>query len=142
MDTASASSTDNAELRRQRRSAVDKHVAERIRKCRKIAGLSQKQLAHMIGTTLLQVSRYECAINRVSAGILHKIAVALNVPISYFYEGLQPGEEGDSRSQHVRLQFLRCFSQIDNEKHQEALCGMARALAALSMFKAKTRDTS
>jgi len=72
--------------------AIDDHVGARIRERRIMLGLTQQQLAEMIGVTYQQAHKYQRGINRVSAGRLFEIARALSAPITYFYEGI--GEEG------------------------------------------------
>jgi transcriptional regulator with XRE-family HTH domain len=62
-------------------------------------GLTQQQLAEVIGVTYQQAHKYERGINRVSAGRLFEIARALSAPIMYFYEGF--GEEGRGRSRYT-----------------------------------------
>jgi len=94
-------------------------------------GLTQQQLAEMIGITYQQAHKYERGINRVSAGRLFEIARALSAPITYFYEGL--GEEGPRQimpHQRMQLEIARNFGEIRNEKHQEAVSQLARALAS------------
>jgi transcriptional regulator with XRE-family HTH domain len=71
-------------------------------------------------------------LNRISAGRLYEIAQVLAVPISWFFEGMEaepPAVEMNPR-QRMCLELARNFAMIDNEKHQEALSQMARALAA------------
>lgn len=97
-------------------------------------GLSQQQLAQMIGVTYQQAHKYERGLNRISAGRLYEIALVLNVPVSWFFEGLDsemPATELSHR-QRMCLELARNFAAIDNHKHQEALSQMARALAAQS----------
>jgi hypothetical protein len=56
------------------------------------------------------------------------------VPVSWFFEGLSAESlplEMTPR-QRMCLELARNFAAIDNEKHQEALSAMARALAAQS----------
>ena len=93
-------------------------------------GLTQQQLAEMIGVTYQQAHKYERGINRVSAGRLFEIARALSAPISYFYEGI--GQEGPQVTPHQRmlLEIARNFGEIRNERHQEAVSQLARALAS------------
>lgn len=115
----------------QRASAADHHVGLRIRERRIMLGLSQQQLAQMIGVTYQQAHKYERGLNRISAGRLYEIARALGVPISWFFEGLQEETEPQvSTRQRMCLELARNFAAIENEKHQEALSVMARALAA------------
>ena len=97
-------------------------------------GLSQQQLAQMIGVTYQQAHKYERGLNRISAGRLYEIALVLNVPVSWFFEGLDAEAPVVELSQRQRmcLELARNFAAIDNQKHQEALSQMARALAAQS----------
>jgi transcriptional regulator with XRE-family HTH domain len=117
-----------------RASAADRHVGARIRERRVMMGLSQQQLARMIGVTYQQAHKYERGLNRISAGRLFEIAQVLGVPVSYFFEGLRSEGEAQEISprQRMCLELARNFALIDNEKHQEALSQMARALAAQS----------
>src|SRR5260370_31151748 len=109
--------------------AIDDHVGARIRERRIMLGLTQQQLAEMIGVTYQQAHKYERGINRVSAGRLYEIARVLNAPITYFYDG--GGEEARPAPTHQRmlLEIARNFSEIQNERHQEAVSQLARALA-------------
>jgi transcriptional regulator with XRE-family HTH domain len=110
--------------------AIDDHVGARIRERRIMLGLTQQQLAEMIGVTYQQAHKYERGINRVSAGRLYEIARVLNAPITYFYEGVD--EEGPRQAtphQRMLLEIARNFSEIQNERHQEAVSQLARALA-------------
>ncbi len=113
---------------------ADRHVGSRIRERRVMLGFSQQQLAELIGVTYQQAHKYEHGLNRISAGRLYEIAQALRVPISWFYEGLDspalPAEM--SPRERACLELARNFVAIENEKFQEALSQMARALAARS----------
>jgi transcriptional regulator with XRE-family HTH domain len=121
-----------------RATAADRHVGNRIRERRVMLGLSQQQLAQMIGVTYQQAHKYERGLNRISAGRLFEIAQVLGVPISWFFEGLRPTTQAVELStrQRMCLELARNFAAIDNERHQDALSQMARALAAQSMAAA------
>lgn len=123
-----------AERPGQRANAADRHVGARIRERRVMMGLSQQQLAKMIGVTYQQAHKYERGLNRISAGRLFEIGQVLGVPVSWFFEGLAPETATHEASprQRMCLELARNFALIDNEKHQEALSQMARALAAQS----------
>ena len=93
-------------------------------------GLTQQELAELVGVTYQQTHKYERGINRVSAGRLFEIARVLSVPVGFFYEGI--GEEGvrpATQHQRMLLEIARNFADIPNERHQEALSALARALA-------------
>ena len=115
-----------------RASSIDRHVGSRIRERRIMLGLSQQQMADMIGVTYQQAHKYERGINRISAGRLYEITRVLNVPITYFFEGLELGEDDGALNprQRMCLELARNFASISNQRHQEALSQLARALAA------------
>jgi transcriptional regulator with XRE-family HTH domain len=116
--------------------AVDRHVGTRMRERRTVLGLSQHQLAGMIGVTYQQAHKYECGANRISAGRLFDVAEALAVPVSWFFEGLSANADRDiAPRQRLALELARNFAAIDNEKHQEALNQMARLLATQSVLQ-------
>lgn len=93
-------------------------------------GLSQQQMADLIGVTYQQAHKYERGINRISAGRLYEIAKVLGVPVSYFYEGLADGGPMElPAAQRQCLELARNFSAITDHRHRDAISQMARALA-------------
>lgn len=109
---------------------VDRHVGGRVRERRIMLGLTQQQLADLIGVTYQQAHKYERAINRISAGRLFEIAQVLGVPVSYFFAGLEhDGDRSVTPRERMCLELARNFAQIPNERHQEALSQLARVLA-------------
>lgn len=67
---------------------IDIHLGRRLRRRRRLLGLTQQDLAESCGVRFQQVQKYECAANRMTAARLWQLAEVLEVPISYFYEGL------------------------------------------------------
>jgi transcriptional regulator with XRE-family HTH domain len=121
---------------RSRALDVDRYVSLRIRQRRIMLGLTQQQMAELIGVTYQQAHKYETGINRISAGRLYQIARALGVDISYFFEDIDPGNGvAAARAQELMpqqrmlLELARNFSAIKSRKHQEAICHLARALS-------------
>ena len=66
---------------------VDVHVGSAIRKLRRDAGMTQQQLAEMVGIKFQQIQKYETGANRVSASRLWEIARALEVLVERFFSG-------------------------------------------------------
>ncbi|MET4684013.1 transcriptional regulator with XRE-family HTH domain [Brevundimonas faecalis] len=67
---------------------IDLHLGRRLRRRRRLLGLTQQQLAVQVGVRFQQVQKYECGANRISAARLWELAEALETPVSYFYDGL------------------------------------------------------
>jgi transcriptional regulator with XRE-family HTH domain len=78
--------TTGGDMGAKRATATDLAVGGRIRSFRKAAGLSQTELGDQIGVTFQQVQKYENGRNRVGAGRLTQIAIALNAPITDFFD--------------------------------------------------------
>ena len=115
---------------RSRALDVDHYVSLRIRQRRIMLGLTQQQMAELIGVTYQQAHKYETGINRISAGRLYQIAQALGVEVGYFFEGL--GRDNAIRAtpqQRMLLELARNVISIPERKHQDAVCSLARALA-------------
>src|SRR4051812_49565199 len=75
---------------------ADRHVARRIRERRLELGLTQQQLAELVGVTYQQAHKYEKGDNRVAVGRLYLIARALDVEPAHFFEGLGAGRPAES----------------------------------------------
>ncbi|MET0274207.1 MAG: helix-turn-helix transcriptional regulator [Phenylobacterium sp.] len=75
---------------------IDIHLGRRLRRRRRLLGLTQQQLAGACGVRFQQIQKYECAANRMSAARLWQLAEVLEVPVSYFYEGL-PAPQREAR---------------------------------------------
>ncbi len=115
---------------RSRAQDIDRHVGARMRERRIMLGLTQQQMAELIGVTYQQAHKYEKGINRVAAGRLYHIAQALGVDVSYFFEGLNSDKAFKATpQQRMLLELARNFIGIPARKHQEAICSLARALS-------------
>lgn len=67
---------------------IDKHVGNRIKLRRSILGISQEQLAKLMGITFQQVQKYENGVNRVGASRLYDIGKVLGVSVDFFFEDI------------------------------------------------------
>ena len=120
---------------RSRAQDIDRYVGSRMRERRIMLGLTQQQMAELIGVTYQQAHKYETGINRISAGRLYQIAQALGVDISYFFEDVDPERRNRPKpaemmpQQRMLLELARNFASIGSRKHQDALCNLARVLA-------------
>ncbi|WP_111731973.1 helix-turn-helix domain-containing protein [Roseovarius amoyensis] len=116
---------------------VDVHVGKRIRHRRWLAGMTQQQLAQSVGIKFQQIQKYETGANRVSASRLWDIADALDVDVSFFFEGLAPEEtaEGETRAfpddilgDKEALELIRSYYSIP-EAQRRRLFDLARVLS-------------
>lgn len=83
---------------------VDLFVGKKLRQRRRLLGLTQQKLADEVSIRFQQIQKYESGANRISASRLWALAKALDVPVAFFFEGLNgdkgAGEEGDEANGH------------------------------------------
>ncbi len=119
---------------------VDVHVGKRIRHRRWMVGMTQQQLGEVVGIKFQQIQKYETGMNRVSASRLWDIASALDVSISFFFEGLdddavavedmmEPQLRGDLLADKEALELVRSYYAIP-EQQRRRLFDLARVLSA------------
>lgn len=117
---------------------VDVHVGKRIRHRRWMKGTTQQQLAGAVGIKFQQIQKYETGMNRVSASRLWDIANVLDVPVSFFFEGMEGGDTSqngqsadmpsDIMTDKEALELLRSYYAIP-ENQRRRLFDLARVLS-------------
>lgn len=119
---------------------VDVHVGKRVRHRRWMVGMTQQQLGENVGIKFQQIQKYETGMNRISASRLWDIATALDVPISFFFEGLEGAEnlaasaqaearpQGDLLADKEALELVRSYYAIP-EQQRRRLFDLARVLS-------------
>lgn len=123
---------------------VDVHVGKRIRHRRWMVGMTQQQLGEIVGIKFQQIQKYETGMNRVSASRLWDIAKALEVQISFFFEGLEDSYDnvvsaddnkamprGDLLADKEALELVRSYYAIPEEQRR-SLFDLARVLGAVA----------
>jgi transcriptional regulator with XRE-family HTH domain len=133
--------------------AVDRHVGSRIRLRRQLLNMSQEKLGEELGVTFQQVQKYERGTNRVGAGRLFLLARVLDVPVSFFYEGVSdsmtaPGfSEGDQTpivddfiQSADGVALAQAFARIGDPKVRRRILELVRTLAAEEAEAAATGE--
>jgi len=101
-------------------------------------GMTQQQLAEKVGIKFQQIQKYETGMNRVSASRLWDISDALDVPVSFFFEGLSEGQSkthlggdgvpADILADKEALELVRSYYAIP-ENQRRRLFELARVLS-------------
>jgi transcriptional regulator with XRE-family HTH domain len=120
---------------------IDLHLGKRLRRRRRLLGLTQQQLAGACGVRFQQIQKYECGANRISAARLWQLSEALEVPVGYFYDGLsdvarldvsndirsERGESGEMLARKETLDLIRAYYQL-GERPRRRLLDLAKSL--------------
>lgn len=137
--------TQAASARPSARPDIDRHVGERLRRRRRLMGLTQKELADRVGIRFQQIHKYETGINRMSVSRLFEIAEALGAPVEHFYDGLKartPDGQvpGDLLSRRETLELVRAYYQLGRAPRQRLL-ELAKTLQSALDPSQRNRDT-
>ena len=123
---------------------VDVHVGSRMRQRRALLGMSQTALGKAVGLTFQQVQKYERGANRMGSSRLFEFAKVLDVPISFFFEEMDPETasnrrkpgrprskqaEPDVNTKRETLELVRAYYKIHNEDVRKQIRGMVQELA-------------
>jgi len=99
----------------------DIELGKRIRLRRVEQKISQAELGDKLGVSFQQVQKYEKGVNRVGAARLQQIATALDVPVTFFYDGDGKAREVESLlflDSAFSLRLLRAYSKIKDRRER------------------------
>lgn len=119
---------------------VDVHVGERVKERRLELGMSQEKLATELGLTFQQVQKYERAANRISASRLYRLSEVLDVPVTYFFEGIAgtstiaappaSSEFTDPLDTPETAELIAAYQAISDPLMRQRLLDLARSLGS------------
>jgi transcriptional regulator with XRE-family HTH domain len=117
-------------------SKADSAVGHEIRRHRRQAGLTQKEVAARIGVTGAQFHRYETGATRITTGRLVAIAAALNMRPDTLLATASTAEAErllvPSNSSQEIIDLVQMFASIVDPQHRSALVAVARMISSSS----------
>ncbi|WP_119679869.1 helix-turn-helix domain-containing protein [Indioceanicola profundi] len=143
METATRGRRGGGRPRLGKPNPVDVHVGSRVRLRRTLLGMSQEKLGEAIGLTFQQVQKYERGANRIGASRLFDLSRVLDVPVSFFFDDMQPDgaeakpastpeESGelDPMAKRETLELVRAYYRITEPAVRKRIFELAKAVAA------------
>jgi transcriptional regulator with XRE-family HTH domain len=125
---------------------IDIHVGTRVRLRRNMLGLSQEKLGEAIGLTFQQVQKYERGANRIGASRLHDLSRVLDVPVSFFFDDMDPVRapaipagfseppaeafDSDPLRKRETVELVGAYYKIDDPTVRRRLFELAKALSS------------
>ena len=125
---------------------IDVQVGSRVRLRRNMLGLSQEKLGTAIGLTFQQVQKYERGANRIGASRLHELSRVLDVPVSFFFDDMDPVRapaipggfaeppaeafDSDPMRRRETVELVDAYYAVEDAAVRRRLLDLARALAA------------
>ena len=117
---------------------TDVYVGNRVRMRRLSLDIAQTSLGNALGVTFQQIQKYEKGTNRIGSSRLQQIANFLQVPVSYFFEGLESSVDttipsASSMSEYLSsregLRLAKAFLRVKNAKLRRSIVALVEAAA-------------
>jgi transcriptional regulator with XRE-family HTH domain len=111
---------------------TDRLIGHRVRMRRLMLGMTQSQLAQVLGVTFQQFQKYEKGENRISASRIQLLARSLGVPVSFFFDPCGDKLTDDIASflaTHEGLRLAKAFHRITGERIRRSIVLLVQKLA-------------
>lgn len=131
---------------------IDFQIATGIRRWREALGISQEAVGRAVGLSSMQISKYECAVNRIPAATLFLIARFLNLPLDQLFMCIEPEDSTNVRSRQIRnagrqvslglaheaVMLTSLFERIKDPVKRNKAIRLARSMAATEAAASKS----
>ncbi|GBE42363.1 anaerobic benzoate catabolism transcriptional regulator [bacterium BMS3Bbin10] len=111
----------------------DFQIGQRLRGLRVARGLTQAEVATKVNLSFQQIQKYESGQSSVSAAKLCTLALALEVPVSFFFdECSSPGHPSSGASNGFTEEawlLAGQFDRIENSKTRAQVLALVKCLA-------------
>ena len=121
---------------------IDIHVGQRVKARRVGLRISQSEIGKALDVTFQQIQKYENGANRVGASNLYRLAQALSVEVSYFYEDMPSNSklraltdnpttpyEHDPMSQPESIKLVHNFFRIASPSIRNRVFQLVKSIA-------------
>jgi transcriptional regulator with XRE-family HTH domain len=110
---------------------VNLHVCQRMKAKRILRDMSQERLAKALGISYQQLQRYESGKSRLPCSMVYRAALALDVPITYFFDTI-PADHGHASEQEpdkAALLMARNIQRLPDGDMRQSLLSLIADLA-------------
>ena len=112
---------------------VDVHVGKRLKQIRTLRRMSQTDVAKRLDLSFQQIQKYEIGSNRVAASRLFELSRILDVPTSYFFEGIVEPDAAADRDNS--LDIVNALAAIEDEKIKSRIVTFIEDVSGLTVAR-------
>lgn len=112
---------------------VDVHVGKRLKQIRTLRRMSQTDVAKRLNLSFQQIQKYEIGSNRIAASRLFELSRILDVPTSYFFEGISEDETPAARDNG--LDIVNALAAIEDEKIKSRIVTFIEDVSGLTVAR-------
>lgn len=112
---------------------VDVHVGKRLKQIRTLRRMSQTDVAKRLNLSFQQIQKYEIGSNRIAASRLFELSRILDVPTSYFFEGIAEDETPAPRDNGIDI--VNALAAIEDEKIKSRIVTFIEDVSGLTVAR-------
>ncbi|MBY5934499.1 helix-turn-helix domain-containing protein [Tateyamaria omphalii] len=112
---------------------VDIHVGKRLKQIRTLRRMSQTDVAKRLNLSFQQIQKYEIGSNRIAASRLFELSRILDVPTSYFFEGLAEAEATPRNDRG--LDIVNALATIEDERIKSRIVTFIEDVSGLTVAR-------
>jgi transcriptional regulator with XRE-family HTH domain len=112
--------------------AVDIHVGRQLKQARTLRRLSQTDVARRLKLSFQQIQKYEIGSNRIAASRLFELSNILEVPTSYFFEGL---DEDANTQKDSAMDIVSAVASIKDEQMKARIVTFIQDVAGTTVAR-------
>ncbi len=112
--------------------AIDIHIGNKIREARMAMTprMTLVRLGNVVGVSFQQIQKYENGTNRVAGSTLWKLAMALNQPITHFFDGLPSSDTNNEEWDSVMVT-ARMFHELPDNSVKKDVARLIKSVHAM-----------
>ena len=115
-------------MKQKKSDPLDPFLGTRLKQLRIRRGLSMAQLGEIIEVTPQQISRYESGQHRITAPALFRLARALNMPISWFFDDFQEDQDELRRIRNILHESRTDYTPTSDNDREMTLVSLWQSL--------------
>lgn len=105
-----------------------------VRELRKLKGLTQMELAELVGVSYQQIQKYEKSFESISVERLTQLAKALDAPMTLFFpsgrEGVAEAQEAYGKLKDDERLLVQLYKNLKDKKAKQAVLEFMKALTS------------
>ncbi|MGA9436259.1 MAG: helix-turn-helix transcriptional regulator [Roseobacter sp.] len=113
---------------------VDIHVGRKLKQIRTMRRLSQTDVAKKLELSFQQIQKYEIGSNRIAASRLYELSRILDVPTSYFFEGLD-AETKTTNKNDPSMEIVSALASIRDETVKSRIVTFIEDVAGVTVAR-------
>lgn len=110
---------------------VDVHVGRRLKQIRTLRRMSQTDVAKNLNLSFQQIQKYEIGSNRIAASRLYELSRILDVPTSYFFEGLG----NDDSEKDNSMDIVTAVAAIEDDRVKSRIVTFIEDVSGMTVAK-------